>query len=142
MQAGGPQLFMLTTICIDPDHGCRVFRVPDLMGMDSEGVMVVHPVMAGPGQNWTWLNQEAKLARQNLMERIMDPAYGDGHGRTMLQLLAQTSVFSMPPMQFSFINIRMSSGQNHGIRVPQGTRKSKEVTMNRFMFASNCNHVT
>ena len=76
------------------------------------------------------------------MDGIMDPAYGDAHGRTKLPLLAQTSLFSMPPMQFSFINIRMSSGQNHGIRVPQGTRKSKEVTMNRFMFASNCNHVT
>ena len=73
MELGGPQLFMLTTCCIDPDHGCRVFRVPELMGMNSEGVMVVHPVMQGPGQNWTWINQEAKLARQNLMERIMDP---------------------------------------------------------------------
>ena len=120
LELGGQQLFMLTTCCIDPDHGCRVFRVPDLSDD------VVHPVMAGPGQNWTWMNQEAKLARQNLMERIMDPAYGDGHGRTMLQLLAQTSVFSMPPMQFSFINIRMSSGQNHGIRgrrVPVKVRK-------------------
>ena len=96
MQTGGSQLFMLTTICIDPDHGCRVVRVPDLMYRNKEGDMVVHPVMQGPGQDWTWINHEAKVARQNVMDGIMDPAYADAHGRTMLQLLSQTSMFSMP----------------------------------------------
>ena len=93
-------------------------------------------------REWTWVNNEVKQARKNLVHNMMSMDFANFQGKPMLEQLALTSGFCMPPMNFTFINVRKTSGHNHESRVPAGTRKCKEVIMNRFMFASNCNHVT
>ena len=120
----GPQMFMHTTICTDPEHGCKTFRVPPLMDLAEDGTMQPHELMTGPGQSWTWMNDQCMLARSNLMDALMDPRYRNAHGMTLLQQVAASSCFDMPPLQFTFINTRMTSGHNTAVRVPSGDGKT------------------